>query len=664
MTAPASFGKYMLLRELGRGGMGIVYEAVDSTLNRKVALKTMVPNPLQDPELARQERERFLREGQLAARLPKHPHLVGLYEAGVVEGRRYLAMELVDGRPLAEWAAAGASLRDRVAVLRDAARAVHHAHEQGVIHRDLKPANILVDGRSRAHVTDFGLAKMVGQDTQISITSPGFIVGTPAYISPEQAQGLKSTDRRTDIYALGVMLYEAITGRPPFMGETAIEILMKAVKNPVPTPSTVLRNAGPVDPALERICLKALAKKPEERYATAEAFADDLTRWLDGREVKVVLPPRTRRSAAPARAGRTRLAAGAAALVLAVVGGLAWSRVGETRRREAADARAKEAEARLQQLRAKALPAVAVDASRLKPGAVGEYFRGTNFDVLALRRVEARVAFPGRAALGWKDMPTDFLSMRWSGWILVPETGQVIFQVRATDGVRLFVDDVEVLSNWETRPAAAVDAGLVFLEKGAHRLVLEQFQRGTQWSMELTWKPSTAAEAVPAPLLHDPARAVPFAAAKEGYAPSEDDRRGLPGAQEAETLKVLGHKGPAPGALPFGRGTGSLFWGPGKGDRLSLEFKAGPKDRTLVLGLARNRNIGTFRFSVNGTVIAEALDLYDVKGNFREYEFKGAPLRAGANVLEIEVLGSNPAATPWKPGDGVNKFGFDYLRLR
>lgn len=109
---------------------------------------------------------------------------------------------------------------------------------------------------------------------------------------------------------------------------------------------------------------------------------------------------------------------------------------------------------------------------------------------------------------------------------------------------------------------------------------------------------------------------------------------------------------------------GSFFWSPKKGDRVRLEFKAGPDDRTLVLALARNKNMGTFRFSVNGAVVAEAPDLFEAKGNFREYEFKGAPLRAGPNVLQIECLGSNPAAVPWKAGDGVDKFGFDYLRLR
>lgn len=477
------------------------------------------------------------------------------------------------------------------------------------------------------------------------------------------------------------------------MGETALEILMKAVKNPVPTPSTVLRNDGGADPALERVCLKALAKKAEDRYATADAFADDLTRWLDGREVKVVAPTR-RRIPKATPGGRTGLVLGVAALLAAVVVGLAWSRAGESRRRgdeerarladerakadararevEArladerakADARTREAEAQLQRLKAQALPALKLEASRLNPGVVGEYYRGTNFDVLALRRVDARISFPGRPALGWKDMPADYLSIRWSGYVQAPETGQMIFQVRATDGVRLFVDDVEVLSNWQPRAAAAVDAGVVLLEKGWHRLVLEQFKRGGAWSAELTWKPSATSDAVPVPLLHDPGQALPFNGEKVGYVPSEEDRRSLPGAQEAETLKVLSYTGEPPGQLPCGRGKGSLFWSPKKGDRLRLQFHAGPKDRTLMLGLARNKNIGTFRFSVNGTVIADALDLYEAKGNFREYEFKGVPLRTGANELEIEVLGSNPAATPWKSGDGVSKFGFDYLRLR
>src|SRR6185436_11098772 len=229
------FGKYRIIRVLGRGGMGIVYEAVDSQLGRRVALKTMIVNSHADPAAAKMDEERFLREAQLSASLPKHPHIVGVYEVGVIDGRRYLAMELIEGKPMSEWwSDAKITLRQEVDVLRHVGLAVHHAHEHDIIHRDLKPQNILVDAKNEPHITDFGLAKLVGENLSVSLTGAGMVVGTPAYISPEQAQGLKTTDRRTDVYALGVMLFEILTGRHPFLGDTAMEIMMKAAKNPVP----------------------------------------------------------------------------------------------------------------------------------------------------------------------------------------------------------------------------------------------------------------------------------------------------------------------------------------------------------------------------------------------------------------------------------------------
>jgi serine/threonine protein kinase len=309
------FGKYTLLRELGHGGMGVVYEAVDTSLNRKVALKTMIETASPARKEARMDEERFLREAHLTANLPRHPHIVGVYEAGVIDGRRYLAMEYIEGRPMTEWKRLGSvSIRQQVALLRDVLLAVHHAHEHGVIHRDLKPANVLVDGRNQPHVVDFGLAKAVGQDLRVSLTASGMLVGTPTYMSPEQAQALKTIDRRTDVYAVGVMLYELLTGRPPFTGETAIELLMKAVRDPVPPPSSIVDAKGhpAQDKAAENICLKALAKEPADRYPTAQAFADDLTKWLSGEEVRVDLPqPRRKLNVWPyVAAAAVALAAG------------------------------------------------------------------------------------------------------------------------------------------------------------------------------------------------------------------------------------------------------------------------------------------------------------------------------------------------------------------
>jgi predicted Ser/Thr protein kinase len=285
-AAPATFGRYRIVREIGHGGMGFVYEAVDASLGRTVALKLMAPTPGIDPAADRLEEERFVREAQLAARL-KHPNIVTIYESGVLEGRRYIAMERVEGKSFAAWRLDGAvPLPRQIAILRDVAQAVHAAHEQGVVHRDLKPQNILVSPDGRPSITDFGLAKMMDASSA-SLTSSSVVVGTPAYMSPEQAQGLKDIDRRTDVYSMGVILYEILTGAPPFQGDTAIALLVKAVKDPVEPPSRVSRT---VDRTLESVCLKALVKDPEGRYPTAGAFAEDLSRWLDGKRFRVSRP--------------------------------------------------------------------------------------------------------------------------------------------------------------------------------------------------------------------------------------------------------------------------------------------------------------------------------------------------------------------------------------
>ncbi len=320
-TTAARLGKYVLVGELGRGGMGVVYEALDSQLNRKVALKLMLPSPNQDPKSRQLELDRFSQEAQLSAKL-KHPNIVTVYEAGVLDGRQFLAMELIEGKAFSEWRH-GASVRDQVALLRDVAAAVHHAHEQGILHRDLKPRNILVGAGNRPFVTDFGLAKSLGKDVNLSLTGSGAVVGTPAYMSPEQAQGMERVDWRTDIWSLGVILYEIMVGRTPFAGDSPIEILMKVVKDPVVPPLQAAEGASALglDKALENICLKALAKKDKDRYVTAQALADDLTLWLSGEHVKVSAPkPRKARRASPHR----RLYFVTGLLFLLTAAGLGW----------------------------------------------------------------------------------------------------------------------------------------------------------------------------------------------------------------------------------------------------------------------------------------------------------------------------------------------------
>ncbi len=310
------FGKYRLVGEVGRGGMGIVYHALDTELGRKVALKLMIQSPAADPKARAVEEALFAREGQLCARLEKHPNIVSVYEAGSLDGRRYIAMEHVEGQPMSDWRRnAGAPLRTQVRLLRDVALAVHHAHEGGILHRDLKPRNVLVDGRGRPCVTDFGLAKGMAREFGGSSTTAGTVVGTPSYMSPEQAQGSKAIDRRTDVYALGAMLYEVLTGRPPFAGESSIVALMSVVQEPVVPPSQASPGwaASPEDKSIEGVCLRALAKRPQERYATAKEFAEALSAWLEERP-------------AGRPASRPRLPAwipGAAAVAVAAVAALA-----------------------------------------------------------------------------------------------------------------------------------------------------------------------------------------------------------------------------------------------------------------------------------------------------------------------------------------------------
>ncbi|HVR87435.1 MAG TPA: protein kinase, partial [Planctomycetota bacterium] len=325
LSEGGQLGKYRLVRELGRGGMGVVYEAIDSQLNRKVALKLMLSNPNADPKERALEEERFVQEAQLSAKL-KHPNIVTVYEAGLLDGRQFLSMEMIVGSAFNEWRKT-VTIRQQIQTLADVASAVHHAHEQGILHRDLKPRNILVSGSGHAYVTDFGLAKSLGKNVHQSLTGSGAVVGTPAYMSPEQAQGLDRVDWRTDIYSLGVILYECMTGRTPFTGESPIEILMKVVKDPVVPPLQMVDpgSALGLDKVIENICLKALAKKDRDRYVTAQAFSDDLTKWLAGEKVNVVAPKVKGKS-------HKKVYVVAVLLLLALAGGLVWLGLGTNTR--------------------------------------------------------------------------------------------------------------------------------------------------------------------------------------------------------------------------------------------------------------------------------------------------------------------------------------------
>ena len=274
------FGKFKILRELGRGSMGEVLEALDTTNDRRVALKRPFIKRRQgvvDPK----DEERFLVEANIAGLLPRHPNIVEVYESGKIDGQCYIAMEVLEGETMTAWRK-HATFRQEIDVVLQVAEGIHHAHEQGVIHRDLKPSNVMIRADGRAIVADFGLAKSTQWSGCISLTPMGFMVGSPGYMSPEQAACVKNVDRRTDIYSLGVLLYQALTGRKPFEGRTALEIILRMEQEAVRRPSEIMR-AG-LNPILyqelEIVCMRALQRNPRDRYATAKLFSEALTRAL------------------------------------------------------------------------------------------------------------------------------------------------------------------------------------------------------------------------------------------------------------------------------------------------------------------------------------------------------------------------------------------------
>jgi predicted Ser/Thr protein kinase len=306
----SSFGKYALTAEIGKGSMGVVYDAQDTLLHRRVALKIMHGAKSGSVD-AINDWQRFMQEARLTANVAKHPNIVTVYEAAVLDSRRYIAMEYVAGEPMQRWRK-GRSTREQARLLRDVALAVHHAHEHGIIHRDLKPANVLVAKGGVPVITDFGLARNEQRHAGPSLTPSGFVVGSPAYMSPEQARGQRDVDRTTDVYAVGIMLYEAIAGHPPFDGKNPVETLSKVVEGTTVPPS----QAAPLpqgDPVLDQICMKAMARDARERYPSCAELAQALTQWLD--------QPAKGRAATRLRPG---FLAAAGAAVLAIAGGLFW----------------------------------------------------------------------------------------------------------------------------------------------------------------------------------------------------------------------------------------------------------------------------------------------------------------------------------------------------
>jgi serine/threonine protein kinase len=284
MAAPAEdlkqLGRYDLTRVLGKGAMGIVYEGLDPRLNRKVAIKTILKGHLDDEAASKEYSMRFMREAQSVARL-NHPNIVQVYDFGEQGDIAYIVMEFIKGKELKNFFDANEhfELKEAVRIMCELLDALELAHEAGIVHRDIKPANVMLDSQARVKLADFGVARVTDDRSAAEKTQAGTMVGTPAYMSPEQITG-GNIDRRSDVFSAGIILYQFLTGEKPFTGSGAWTIAKKIIQDHPPVPSSINNT---ISPLFDAVVNKALAKSVEQRFQSAREFATALKRALEGR---------------------------------------------------------------------------------------------------------------------------------------------------------------------------------------------------------------------------------------------------------------------------------------------------------------------------------------------------------------------------------------------